>query len=660
MVAGCGGAGGGAGDAAGGGDGTAPPPASGSALQAANTGDVLAYFKAQIQKRSAQGLDATSLVVFSPAPAAAFSGAAALSGTLLQEQGVDEDDRLKADGTMLYGLHAAMQDGATTLPERLGVSRIQADGTLADLGTVTLQAEWQATGMVLASDARKLAVLSQKTGYGGIQPALPTQASLIAIPAERKIALDVFGLAEGAKPSQQHRMEIDGWLVASRRIGNTLYLVSSWTPDVSTYRVPANSTPAQASQALAGLTSQQLLPKVRVDAAAAQPLVAETDCYLQPANASLGLQLTTITAIDLASAGLQRSSRCFVGDGNTLYMSPQNVYIASSQQVWIAAAFTATIFPRDTATDIHKFALNGLQVDYRGSGQVAGHLGWDAEKMPYRMSEYNGDLRVLSYTGDSGWSGVPVATTQPAKVSPATLTVLRENQSARKLETVATLPNAQRPAPLGHAGEQVYAVHFAGPRAYLVTFRRTDPLYLLDLGNPADPKTVGELAMPGYSDYLFPIAGGNWLVGVGHDATSSGQVEGLKVALFDVRDPAAARVAGAVTLGGRGSVSAADYSRHGVNILEAGGKARIALPALLTEPASSGIGYGTQGLTRFEADTATGTLVQKPTVVATRFDGTATDTARYGRYDITRERSAQSVQGAYYLSGGQVSFAPAP
>ncbi len=659
LVAGCGG-GGGAGVAAGGGDGTAPPPAGDSALKAAASGEVLAYFRKQVGDRAAAGLEGTSVSL--PGTAVVFSPAPAFSGTPLQEQGVDEDDRLKTDGQMLYALHAARVDTPTPQADRLGVSRIQADGNLQDLGSISLRADWRASGLFLAEEARRLAVLSSKSSYGPIQPALPAVTSLIAMPTERSIALDVYGVQTGALPAAQARMEIDGWLVASRRIGNVLYLVSSWTPDLSAWRVPANSTPAQVSTTLATLTAEALLPKVRVNGGAAQPLVAETDCYVQPANATLGLQLTTITAIDLASGSLQRASRCFVGDGSAVYMSPANVYIASSQQVWIAAAFTATVFPRETTTDIHKFALDGLGVTYRASGQVPGHLGWDAEKMPYRMSEHNGDLRVLTYTGDTGWSGSPQATPiTTARPSPATLTVLRENAAARSLQAVASLPNGRRPAPLGHEGEQVYAVHFAGPRAYVVTFRRTDPLYVLDLSDAADPKAVGELVMPGYSEVLRPIANGNWLVGIGRDASTSGVVEGLKVALFDVRNPAAPRVAASISLGGRGSTSALDGSRHGVNILEAGGQARIALPARLTEASTSGFSsVATQGLTRFVADTGAGTLVQQATVVATRFDGTVADAERYARYDVTTERSVQSTLGAYYLSGGEVRFAPAP
>ena len=291
---------------------------------------------------------------------------------------------------------------------------------------------------------------------------------------------------------------------------------------------------------------------------------------------------------------------------------------------------------------------------------MPGHLGWDQEKKPYRLSEYQGDLRVISFTGETGWFGGPVtpfATVSQKAASPATLTVLRENAAERSLKPVATLPSESRPTALGHAGEQVYAVHFAGPQAYLVTFRRTDPMYVLDLSDPAEPRTVAELAMPGYSDYLFPLPAGK-LLGVGRDATADGRVQGLKLALLDVANPAVPRVLASRTLGDSSSSSALDYTRHGISLVAQGSQVQVALPVRVAET-SDGKTSTVQGLARYLADTAAGTLTESPLAVAVRFDGSSGDSARYARYDLGKERSFLAVAGAYYLSGGDVSFIPA-
>jgi hypothetical protein len=639
----------------------APPPQnfSENALSAAQPGELATYFKSRLQQRANQGITGGDSISLGLAPAASpsIAAGAVFSSAPQQEQGVNEDDLLKSDGTTVYALHPAYTAAPEPSPARLTAVRRQADGSLSR-STATLNPDFTPQGMYLAAPASRLAVLGQKQAYA----TFPGGAAFTVAPpvaSEQRLSLDIFGLADAARPSQTSRIEIDGYLVGSRMIGNVLYVVSNWTPDVTHYRVPANATPAQAEESLGKLSAAELLPKVRVDGQPAQPLVTEADCFLQPANASLGLQLTTITAFDLSSAGLQRSSRCFVGGAEALYVSPTNVYLASSRHYWVSGDAALTIFPRNVRTDIHKFSLQGLQVAYRASGDVPGHLGWDQEKKPYRLSEYQGDLRVISFTGETGWFGGPVtpfATVSQKAASPATLTVLRENAAERSLKPVATLPSEKRPTALGHQGEQVYAVHFAGPQAYLVTFRRTDPMYVLDLSDPAEPRTVAELAMPGYSDYLFPLPSGK-LLGVGRDATADGRVQGLKLALLDVANPAVPRVLASRTLGDSGSSSALDYTRHGISLVAQGSQVQVALPVRVAET-SNGKTSMVQGLARYLADTAAGTLAESPLAVAVRFDGSSGDSARYARYDLGKERSFLTVAGAYYLSGGDVSFVP--
>jgi hypothetical protein len=648
LLAACGG--GGAAD-------TTPTPAAAApeALRAAKPGELAAYFKSRITQRTAQGY-------FWPNPgwgvaggwAEGIAGAAApglvtadsttSSGTNLQEAGVDEDDLLKTDGNFVYALHMAYWSSSfSTVPGRLEARRIQPDGSLGTAGSVALDPQTWPQGMYVAGADRRVAVLGQKA---------------------QQVSLDIYDVSSDAQPAHTTQLLIDGSTISTRRIGNVLYVASTWWPDLSDYYLPSGTPAAQVEAALAGLNASALLPKVRVGGGPAQPLVDEQDCQLQPASASLSLQLTTITAIDLSTPALERSSRCFIGDGGTLYMSPSAVYVASSRNYWVAADVALTSFPTEATTDIHKFALQGLQIDYRGSAEVTGHLGWDSEKAPYRMSEYQGDLRVLTFTGSTGWftaldtvmttASVPPPAPPASAASPATLTVLREDATAGRLAKVATLPNSQRPAPIGHEGEQVYAVQFAGPLAYVVTFRRTDPLYVLDLSDPTDPKTVGELAMPGFSDYLFPLANGK-LLGVGKDATDEGLVQGLKIALFDVSDPTRPTLLSSLGLGERGSRSALDFTRHGISILAQGARTRITLPVWLAPPLSDGSVDGTQGLARFVVDTEAGTLQERPMVAATPFQSTY-----YYGYGLSAERSIQTSDATYYLSGGQVSYTAEP
>jgi hypothetical protein len=106
--------------------------------------------------------------------------------------------------------------------------------------------------------------------------------------------------------------------------------------------------------------------------------------------------------------------------------------------------------------------------------------------------------------------------------------------------------------------EQIHAVRFLGDLGYVVTFRQTDPLYVIDLRDPAAPKRAGELKIPGYSAYLHPIGEGT-LLGVGQDATAEGRILGAQLSLFDVRDPAAPARVATLAVGGQ---AAAEFDHH--------------------------------------------------------------------------------------------------
>jgi uncharacterized secreted protein with C-terminal beta-propeller domain len=110
-------------------------------------------------------------------------------------------------------------------------------------------------------------------------------------------------------------------------------------------------------------------------------------------------------------------------------------------------------------------------------------------------------------------------------------------------------------------GERIYAVRFLGDVGYVVTFRQTDPLYTVDLADPARPRVRGELKIPGYSAYLHPI-GEELLLGVGQEATDDGRVQGLQISLFDVSDLAAPRRLQKAQLGERWSSSAVEWDHH--------------------------------------------------------------------------------------------------
>ena len=600
------------------------------------------------------GLSATSAQA---APAATPT----FSGTNVQEAGVDEADLLKTDGHFLFALDGyTLRDAQNRARPQVRVARAGASGSVEAVGTLALDVGGEAAspkGLLLSEQATRLVALAATPSWGaapcppGLLCALPVIAA-----ADPVLHLQVADIAASGALTTARRLALDGQLVASRRVGDVVHLVTTWSPRLAYEALPASASSQDREAALAALKPADILPGVRIDGGARQALVSEGDCLMQPKASSLALTVTTWLAIDLASPTLATRGRCVFGGTEGLYMSPKHLYLATTRSPQPATGPDGrTIFPTEFVTDLHKFAFEGLALNYRASGEVKGHLGWDPERIALRMSEHAGDLRVISYTGTSGWvvgldaiatTSTGVVSMPPATASPATLTVLRESSTEPALKAIATLPNDRRPAALGKPGEQIYGVRFAGDTGYLVTFRRTDPLYVLDLKDPTDPKTAGELEVPGFSDVLLPLPQG-LLLGVGRDASATGATLGPKVALFDVRDATKPALIASKGFGAQGSASAVDFSSHGLNVLQAGAVARVGLPMTLR---TTDWGPDAQHLLkRLEVDTAARTLVWRADLAAPP----ETDAL-----DVSADRSVQIGNAVFFLSQGRLVGSP--
>lgn len=242
-----------------------------------------------------------------------------------------------------------------------------------------------------------------------------------------------------------------------------------------------------------------------------------------------------------------------VTTGSTMYATAAHTYVATAPwQDWAAMPgdrrqqTERQQAERQQRTWIHAFATDGTTgLRYLASGSVPGTL-----LNRYSLDEYRGDLRVastlhptwlsgtdrLSPSGPTSASPVP----GPPKADSSQVTVLRARGD--QLTTVGSVSGIGR-------GERIYGVRFIGPVGYVVTFRRTDPLFTVDLSDPARPRVAGELKLLGYSAYLHP-AGEGLLLGIGQAADGDGRREGLQLSLFDVSNPAAPRRLSQVVLPG--------------------------------------------------------------------------------------------------------------
>jgi uncharacterized secreted protein with C-terminal beta-propeller domain len=346
--------------------------------------------------------------------------------------------------------------------------------------------------------------------------AIPGSGGDFLIQGRRALALTYGGkgtmltevdIANPFAPRVLRTLSVDGTYVSARLHGRTARVVVTSQPRAlgSPVAVAARK-PLRARRA--GWVPNATLRNRRTGRKRTRAIVACDDVRRTPRFTGAGM--LTVLTIDLERGLPAADADSVMTDADTVYGSPTSIYVATSGG-WL----------RDD-TSIHRFDIAGPQrTDYRASGQVPGEL-----LNQFSMSEYKGVLRVATTEGFSDDSQSHVTTLQP------------RSGRLEKLGQVSGLGRTER----------IYAVRFIEDRGYVVTFRQVDPLYTLDLSDPAKPRVRGELKILGYSAYLHPV-GDHELLGIGQDADAAGRREGTQLSLFDVADPANPRLLHKVRLG---------------------------------------------------------------------------------------------------------------
>ncbi len=440
------------------------------------------------------------------------------SGTNTQEIGVDEGDIVETDGDYVY---VANSDGLRI------VSVASAE--------VVAEPELPQGSHQLLLDGDRLVVAT--SSWGG---APDTIVSL----------LDV---SDPTNPQLLRRSHLEGGVVATRSIDGIARLVITTSFDQRLPFVQPNQFGLDEESALERnkeiideSTVEDWLPRWFDEDADGNfgPMSQVLPCETVAAPTDFaGLGLTWIGSIDVNGDGTPIGSAGIVSTGDTVYASTNNLYVATQNWDWRwggpVPLDTGSAAP-DTAPDeepgppptlIHQFSLGeGTGATYVASGTVEGRL-----LNQFAMSEFDGDLRVATTTDDWGGFG---------DQSESTVFVLRpEGDELRQISSIGGLGK----------DEQIYAVRFIDDLAYVVTFRQIDPLYVIDLSDPANPVEAGELKIPGYSAYLHPVGDG-LLLGVGQDATDDGRTTGTQLSLFDVSDPSDPQRISTLPIGGSSEV----------------------------------------------------------------------------------------------------------
>src|SRR4030043_1075357 len=235
-----------------------------------------------------------------------------------------------------------------------------------------------------------------------------------------------------------------------------------------------------------------ILPKIYSDGQASEVAPSQIHYYNGSSNY---YRYTTFIAANVQNATEAPTYlTVMLGGTSSMYVSPSNIYV--------------TFREMDGNTTIYRVHFKDNNMTCEANGQVQGN-----ELNQFSMDEYSNHFRIVT----------PTCRTHTQQNN---LYVLDMN-----LSIVGRLEN------LG-VTENLHATRFMGNRCYIVTFKKTDPLFVINISDPTNPTVLGELKIPGYSDYLHPYDE-NHLIVVGKEAVEAeggdfAWYQGIKIALFDV------------------------------------------------------------------------------------------------------------------------------
>ena len=479
------------------------------------------------------------------------------STTNVQVAGVDEPDFIKNDGKYIYVITGQTLTIVDAYPAASAsvISRTEIEDTPRDIFIDGNRLVLFVTGTAdeeLVSSGSGSGVVMEKAMpyyYRNYQPV--THAVF-------------YDISDRAHPKVLKDYTIDGDYIDARLIGSNLYLVTR--EQVYTYHLDYITVPA-----IREGTKTVIAPDVY---------------YFD--NPERQYAFTTVSSFDTQGAKEKEAKTYLVGTGNLMYVSENAMYITyqkyhnvyrtmraggvaididedisgsgasssgvsmpvlwedfnrmseSQKQEYIAEMKNAEqekVAKKEvdqTTTVIHKIAINNGAITYIARGDVPGVL-----ESQFSMDEYKNNLRV------------------------ATTSNVYTTRGSFEYNNVYVLDSAMKTiGSLTHIAEQekIYSTRFIGDRLYMVTFKRIDPFFVIDLATPTAPKILGKLKIPGYSDYLHPYDATH-IIGIGKETGTNDwggvSTKGIKLALFDVTDVENPKQIDKVEIGDAGSDSAA-------------------------------------------------------------------------------------------------------
>ena len=452
--------------------------------------------------------------------------------TNVQVEGVDEADVIKNDGRYIYFIAG----NTLVIVDALDPANMTVAGKIT-LDEGSTFSEMYITGNTLTTIGYTYEEMPMTES---VAPEGREMMPGMYIPVKNYTFAKVYDISDRSLPVMTREYLIEGYPLSSRMTGGKLYLVTNkWS-----YFYGADGV----------VRAEDVLPyKYDSTKDDATTIIAPDEIAYLPNPVDNSFMNISVMDVDSNRAV---EVETVLGGGSTIYMSTNALYIVKPVYYFFPAVLematdsegsdtsvtTDVQEPQEPKTQIFKYELTANSVRYAGTGEVRGDV-----LNQFSMDEFNGFFRIATTL----W-------TENGTVN--NVFILDSNmQNTGSVENLAP-------------GERIYSVRFSGNTGYVVTFRNMDPLFVLDLSNPANPRVTGELKIPGFSNYLHPV-GENLLLGIGVDTKEvytkdekgneivvGFETGWLKLSLFDVSDPYNPKEVDVLVIGKQGSYTEAQYN----------------------------------------------------------------------------------------------------
>ncbi len=427
-------------------------------------------------------------------------GSSDFSSTNIQVKGVDEADIIKNDGKYIY----LIKKNTVRIIEAFPVNKMK------EIAKIEFDDEnFNPREMFLNDD--QLVVIGQS--WNNSTPSLNKRLIAPIRAGNSRTKVFMFDIKDQSVPKIQRKLSFEGDYRTSRRIDNQMLLILNQYPNYWTLDNVAKG--------------QDLLPQYQEGDGSAKNLVGCDNIKYFPGYAVPNYLIVTNIPLDEPNGDLK--TEVFLGASENVYSSTENLYVATNETNY--NYYTDWNWEKDRInTLIFKFDISNGKVDYKSRGRVPGQI-----LNQFSMDESNDYFRIA--TTSNQWSD---------KRSASQIYVLDDEMVIKgKIEDIAP-------------GERIFSTRFIGDRLYMVTFKRVDPLFVISLKDPENPKILGKLKIPGFSDYLHPFDE-NYIIGFGKDTEENKNgallTKGFKMALFDVSDVTNPKQKFSESIGDRGTDS---------------------------------------------------------------------------------------------------------